>query len=181
MSLFKKAKQAAIARRVMEEKLYEQVLREIEAGGRRDGLWAKALQKAKGNEVEAQGLYIQYRVQALRDESEVSRTSIRQLEETTTAPPLLPATRPEGGALDSYDTNGHTSLMRAVRARDIALVADLLARGANPFVVDRDWGTSTALDIAKRELNLAKNAETRDAFRQLIFILEEARQRILRG
>lgn len=58
MSFWKKAKRTAIVGRLVEEKIYEQVLREIEAGVRRGGIWAKALQKSSGNEQEAKALYI---------------------------------------------------------------------------------------------------------------------------
>ncbi|NGX16153.1 ankyrin repeat domain-containing protein [Wenzhouxiangella sp. XN24] len=175
MSFFKKAKHAAIERRLSEERLYEQVLLEIESGGRRDGLWAKALQNAKGHESEAQALYIQYRVQALRDENELS-TSGRVGSGVPVAPikPRLPNARPTGNPLDEYDANGHTPLMRAVRAGDIDAVRDLLARGANPFVIDGDWNTSTALDLAKRELSRRETAETRAVLREIVLVLEKA-------
>lgn len=57
----------------MEERLYEQVVTELTNGHRRDGLWAKALANADGEEERTKALYIQYRVQSLKDETELSR------------------------------------------------------------------------------------------------------------
>lgn len=54
--------------RLFEEKLYEQVLIEMDNGNIRAGLWAKSLANGAGNEEKAKGLYIKYRVQSIRDE-----------------------------------------------------------------------------------------------------------------
>ena len=74
MSFWKKAKQATILNRLLDEKLHEQVLHEMEAGIRRDGLWAKALRKSRGNEQEAKGVYIGLRIQSIEDEAEIVET-----------------------------------------------------------------------------------------------------------
>lgn len=66
-----KSKQAVIVNRLAEEKIFEQVLREIESGLRRDGLRAKALHKSRENKQEARSLYIEYRVQPITDEPEI--------------------------------------------------------------------------------------------------------------
>ena len=64
------------AARVTEEELYAKALREIEPGGvRRDGIWAKALAGAGGDDKKTIGLYIEYRVQSLRDESELNKAA----------------------------------------------------------------------------------------------------------
>ena len=44
----------------------------IQEGIKRDGLWAKALANSEGDEKKTKALYIQYRVQAIKDEVEVS-------------------------------------------------------------------------------------------------------------
>ncbi len=72
MSFWKKVKRTAIVDRLVEEKLYEQVLREVESGVRRDGLWAKAFQKSHGDEQKAKALYFEYRLQSIKDEAEIS-------------------------------------------------------------------------------------------------------------
>lgn len=68
MSFWKKAKHASIENRLVEEKIYEQVFQELESGVRSDGLWIKAFQKGEGDEQKAKALYIEYRVQAIKDE-----------------------------------------------------------------------------------------------------------------
>jgi hypothetical protein len=74
-------KTEAIRSRIAEEELYALVLREIESGVRRDGLWAKALANADGNEEKAKGLYIEYRAQSLLDEIDIAKhLSERQAE-----------------------------------------------------------------------------------------------------
>jgi len=80
MSFWKKVKQTAIVDRLVEEKLYEQVLREFETGVRRDGLWAKAFQNSQGDEQKANALYIGYRVQSIKDEAELTDALAEQYE-----------------------------------------------------------------------------------------------------
>lgn len=69
--MFKRLRLASATKRLLEEKLYEKVLQELAQGHRRDGLWARALAKSNGIEGKAKGLYIQYRVQSIKDEAEV--------------------------------------------------------------------------------------------------------------
>jgi hypothetical protein len=73
MAFWEHIRQAAIASRVVEEEMYAQVLREIESGVRRDGLWAKALQNSGGNEEKARALYIKYRIRSINDELEIRK------------------------------------------------------------------------------------------------------------
>jgi len=80
MSFWKKVKLSAAADRLVEEKLYAEVLRELESGVRRDGLWAKALQNSQGDEQKANALYIGYRLQSIKDEAEISAVLIEQYE-----------------------------------------------------------------------------------------------------
>jgi hypothetical protein len=54
--------------RITEEALYAEALREVEAGLRRDGLWAKALAETGMRQLDAQACYLKLRVQSLRDE-----------------------------------------------------------------------------------------------------------------
>ena len=53
--------------------LYAEAIREIEQGLRRDGLWGKAIADSEGDDKKAKGLYLKYRVQALKDELEQER------------------------------------------------------------------------------------------------------------
>lgn len=57
-----------VRHRKTEEQLLANVVKEIEAGVRRDGLWAKALVSAKGDETKAKVEYIQLRVQSILDD-----------------------------------------------------------------------------------------------------------------
>lgn len=113
MSFWKKIKQNAMLGRLVEEKLYEQVLREIESGIRRDGLWAKAIQNSNGNDQEAKALYIRYRVQSLKDEIDISNAiggiaSRREIESSDASPEISVT----GNPIDVYDKNGGSSLIR---------------------------------------------------------------------
>ena len=69
--MFKKFKTNSAKSRLLEEKLYEQVLDELKLDKRRDGLWAKALAESDGSEERAQSIYIKLRVQSIQDEAEV--------------------------------------------------------------------------------------------------------------
>lgn len=54
--------------RLGEEELYQQVVDELEAGDRKDGLWAKSLAAANGDLAMAKSRYIRKRVQSIKDE-----------------------------------------------------------------------------------------------------------------
>jgi len=54
--------------RKFEEKLYNEVAQELHQGKKHDATWAKALATAKGDNGLAQGLYIKYRVQSMKDD-----------------------------------------------------------------------------------------------------------------
>lgn len=72
------------ADRLEEERLYEQVLREMELELRRPGIWAKALAHAKGDEQTAIGLYIEYRVQSIKDDMQTAIIASKYAEPTNT-------------------------------------------------------------------------------------------------
>ena len=69
MKWIKRISAATAAVRLTDESLYAQAFDELNQGIRRDGLWAKALANAEGNETKARGLYLQYRVQSYKDEA----------------------------------------------------------------------------------------------------------------
>lgn len=68
MGLFDDIKLKGAAYRLTEEALFAEVLREMESGIRRDGLWCKALSEVDMDEARARALYIRLRVQSLKDE-----------------------------------------------------------------------------------------------------------------
>ena len=73
MGILDTIRQKGAAGRLTEEMLYAEVLREMESGIRRDGLWAKALTEAAEKRGDPKALYIKLRVQALRDELTVTQ------------------------------------------------------------------------------------------------------------
>lgn len=84
MPLFDDIRAHGAAYRLTEEALYAEALREVEAGIRRDGLWAKALVTAGGAEAEAKAIYIKLRVRSLRDEATLYLREVRQAKEEHT-------------------------------------------------------------------------------------------------
>lgn len=72
MGLFDDIRAKGAALRITEEILYAEVLREIESGVRRDGIWAKALSESEMREGVAKAKYIKLRVQALKDEVSIA-------------------------------------------------------------------------------------------------------------
>lgn len=71
MAIFRRIKDHATAARIEEEAFYEAALNEIESGGRRPGLWAKAIANADGDEHSAKALYLKLLVQKLKDEAHI--------------------------------------------------------------------------------------------------------------
>jgi len=85
MGLFDKFKTSTAIDRLSEEKLYEQVAQELKAGKKREGIWVKAMAKTSGNLNKAEALYIELRVQAIKDETNLAlsqRKKRQELEET---------------------------------------------------------------------------------------------------
>ena len=65
--MFNFIKKKAIEKRVQDEILYEYVLDETEEGKKIKGLWAKAYALSSGDSDKVEPLYMQYRVQAIKD------------------------------------------------------------------------------------------------------------------
>jgi hypothetical protein len=65
--MFNFLKKVAISNRAEEAILYEYVFDELEEGYKVKGLWAKAIAMSEGNENKAKSLYMQYRVQDIKD------------------------------------------------------------------------------------------------------------------
>jgi hypothetical protein len=68
MGIFDRFKTSTAIDRLLEEKLYEQVAQELKASKKREGIWVKAMAKSGGDLNKAEALYIELRVQAIRDE-----------------------------------------------------------------------------------------------------------------
>jgi len=65
--MFDYFKKKAIENRVNDEVLYEYVIEELEKNIKVKGLWAKAYANSDGNDNKIEPLYIQYRVQSIKD------------------------------------------------------------------------------------------------------------------
>ncbi|MDC0404224.1 hypothetical protein OAM26_04245 [Porticoccaceae bacterium] len=78
--MFEKFRRTSAAARLLEEQLYEQVAMELSQGQRRNGLWAKAIASSDGSEEKAKSLYIEYRVQSIKDEAEIAYAIAEQEE-----------------------------------------------------------------------------------------------------
>ncbi len=68
MGFIDEIKSLGASDRVNDEKYYAEVLREMNSGIRRDGIWAKALADSEYDEKKAKARYIKLRVQSLKDE-----------------------------------------------------------------------------------------------------------------
>lgn len=159
MSIWEKMKPMSIVDRLAEERIYELVMREIESGERRDGLWLKAIEKSGGDEKRAKVLYIKYRIQSMKDEAVIS-SALREAENNAFYQ-----------SLNGYGPSGHTPLMLAVLSKDVAQVKLLLSRGADASIKDNNFGTSTALDIALLAHGRACSDSERAILQEIIDVL----------
>ncbi|WP_312572473.1 hypothetical protein [Stutzerimonas balearica] len=75
MQLIDTLRKIFISARREDEETYSQVLKEIQSGTRRDGLWAKALANSAGDSEKAKSFYIKYRAQAIKDERKLSEST----------------------------------------------------------------------------------------------------------
>jgi DnaJ-class molecular chaperone len=76
------------------------------------------------------------------------------------------------GSVNTYDKDGYTPLMRAVKQMDIDAVRDLLELGADPKLEDANFGTSTALSMARRLFSISKDSRARSIYQDIINILK---------
>ena len=133
---------------------------EIDNGEIDRGLWSKAFVQAKGEENLRKAIYIELRAKQLKIKEVESGKSDKEMKKIK--------------SIDRYNSNGYTPLMTAVNHMHVETVIDLLAKGANPKIVDENHGTSTALDMAFRLLKIAKTAERRSGYRKIIRLLQAA-------
>jgi len=73
MSFFSKFKSQRAVDRLNEESIYEAIVKELQQGIKREGLWAKAIAKSEGSESKAKSLYIDFRAQSIMDEIEIAK------------------------------------------------------------------------------------------------------------
>lgn len=77
--MFDTIRKAVIQNREDDALLYEYVLTEIESNVILKGLWAKAMALSEGNDNKIQPLYMQYRVQSIKDEFTKLRIAYKEL------------------------------------------------------------------------------------------------------
>ena len=71
MSLFSSAKAKLAASKLAEEQLYAHAAEEVASGQIRQGLWAKAIAEADGDETAAKGRYLKLRVEMMKAEADL--------------------------------------------------------------------------------------------------------------
>ena len=177
MSFWNKLKQIAILNRADEEKIYSQVLKEIESGFIKDGLWAKAIQKSKGDDRKTKPLYIKYRVQSIKDEVEIVSQTINNEEEETEISSEKNKENElvtNSDSINQHDKDGYTPLIKAVKEMDVELVNFLLQKGADPNIKELYFSQSTALTMAKLFLKRAKTDDSKENYRKIVDALESA-------
>jgi hypothetical protein len=186
MSISDRFKNARILSRLIEEKIYEMVYQEMASGDRRDGLWLKAIQKSDGNEEKANSLYIEYRVQSIKDENEIlsqiekvvfgEKFSYKNIntEPNKSQRPIKVKQQKFHDPVNDHDDEGFTPLMRAVDNGDLCKVKELLEQGADPHMTDGVFGTTSSFDLVKRHLESHDGREKEELFNSILVALNNA-------
>ena len=78
MSFAKKTKRTVAAEQLIVSNKNEKLLEEIELCARRKKIWTRAIQMSRGNEQKAIALYLEYRVQAIKDEVEIAKALLEE-------------------------------------------------------------------------------------------------------
>lgn len=144
------------------DEYYEIALDEFQNGNTSPRAYAKAIALSDGDPNKERATYVKLRAKEAADEATVRQQKIEAAERIVSE---------NTNNIDAYNVGGYTSLMKAVEDMDVNTVASLLESGANPRILDRDFGTSTALDLAIRKQNKAETEETRHRFQKIIDIL----------
>jgi len=158
-----------IVHRKTEERLYFIVSQEMENGIRNNGLWIKALERAKGNKEVQVAEYIKLRVQSLKDDVSIlsdvietgSRISLnRDIEDLIVLVRENPAKNeieeffsgmsPQAtkALINQPDANEDYPIHVAIKKGHMNIARWLLTAGANPSQKNY-WG-KTALEIAEK-------------------------------
>lgn len=83
--MFNKFRKMAIEKRLEDQFLFEFVLDELESGTKIKGLWAKAYANAEGDSNKVEPLYMQYRVQSIKDFFTSMKIAYEELSKDTIA------------------------------------------------------------------------------------------------
>lgn len=87
--MFKKLKLNSAKARLVEERLYEMVMDELDSGNIRKGIWGKSLATSNGNDNQARSKYLELRVESLKDEAHVIQSILN------TEPDIIEDIKPE--------------------------------------------------------------------------------------
>ena len=141
MGLVDEIRLQAVVTRISEEMLYAEVLREIENGIRRDGLWAKALSQSNMQQDTAKALYIKLRVQSLKDEIEIAFQNIsKQKTALKISSPHQSTENNDNKALSSFDVgNFGFGLVLLGPLLNLGLFAVIFTLGVKTSEIYNPW------------------------------------------
>jgi hypothetical protein len=77
--MFKKYKLNRAISSMVEDKLYEMALDEVENGILKKGAWARALSQSDGIDAKAKSIYLQFRVEAMKNEAQIMESVLEEL------------------------------------------------------------------------------------------------------
>ena len=77
--MFKKYKLNRAISSMVEDKLYEMALDEVENGILKKGAWARALSQSDGIDAKAKSVYLQFRVEAMKNEAQIMESVLEEL------------------------------------------------------------------------------------------------------
>ncbi len=172
MSILDYFKMQSPLQRLLEEKIYQQVIEEIEAGQRRGGLWLQAVEKSQGDERRAKLEYIRLRVQSIKDELHVAREVHEEIKSKEAARHTQNEERRK--AAEEYDRlSGTVKLTRAILKADKSQVLSLLAAGVNPEQIDESMRLSP-LDVANHEFMYSDDPERTQCLGEIVEAILES-------
>lgn len=79
--MFKKFRTNRAVSRLVEDRLYELALDEVDKGILKRGPWARALSQSDGIDEKAKSIYLQFRVEAMKNEAQVINAVMDDLDE----------------------------------------------------------------------------------------------------
>lgn len=80
--MFKKYMLNRALSKMVEDKLYEMALDEVEKGILKKGAWARALSQSDGVDSKARSIYLRYRVESMKNENRIINAVIDEVRKT---------------------------------------------------------------------------------------------------
>lgn len=161
-------KKAGIINRANDEILYEYVLDEMDQGIQIKGLWAKALAHSDGMESKAESMYMQYRVQSIKDQFDALKIAYDEMSRKR---------------LFDYIKNGFKEPVQEIKKIEEVKQVEETKKVEKPIVSNENYEITwqdynNSFDRAKQEwkkegTNLVHNESTRSLgeFLKIILIL----------